>query len=70
MLVCFTLELKQVIETNLAIANETKQALYKLLLCFNSHLKQLYISTKTEHFRWVWYMYIKAFKRRDGLGYR
>ena len=30
--------------------NRSKLALYKLLLYFNSHLKQLFRSNKTEHF--------------------
>ena len=40
------LELNCVVETNLR--NKNKIALYKLLLHLYSHLKQLYISNKTE----------------------
>ena len=40
---------------------------------FNSYLKQLYISNKTEHFSnksGCGVMCTEAFKRRAGLGYR
>ena len=50
-------------------------ALYKLLLHFNNHLKQLYISNKMEHFIYKdgcgahGHTCIEAFKRRAGLAY-
>ena len=62
------LQLKRIVEIN-----KSKLALYKPLLYFYSHLKQLYISNKTEHFSYKGgsvlhgaYMY-KAFKKA-GLG--
>ena len=36
--------------------NKSKLTLYKPLLHFYSHLKQLYISNKKEHFSYVAYM--------------
>ena len=54
-------------------SNKSKLALYKLLLCFYSYLKHLYISNKMEHFSYkggcgmYWQMCIKAFNRRAGL---
>ena len=57
-------------------ANKSKLALYKLLLHFNSQLKQLYICNKME---WLSYKSeccihgctcVKAFEIRAGLGYR
>ena len=56
--------------------NKSKVALYKPLLHFYSHLKQLYISNKME-----WFSYkgecgvcgrtcIQVFKRKPGLRYR
>ena len=56
--------------------NRSKLALYKLLLYFYSKLKQLYISTKTEHFIYKGgcgihgHTHIETFKRRAGLGHR
>ena len=56
--------------------NKSKVALYKPLLHFYSHVKQLYISNKTERFSYkggcavCGRTRIKAFKRRAGLGYR
>ena len=56
--------------------NRSKLALYEQLLHFYSKLKQLYISTKTEHFIYKGgcgirgSTHIKTFKRRAGLGYR
>ena len=49
-------------------------ALYKLLICFNSNLKQLYISNKAEHLSYkggcgiCGCTCIEDFKRRTGLG--
>ena len=57
-------------------SNKSKLALYKPLLHFYSHLKQLYISNKTECFSYKGgcgmrgRTRIKAFKRRADLGYR
>ena len=51
-------------------------ALYKLLLYCNDCLKQLYISKKTEQFRYkdrcrvYRHAYTEAFKSGLGLGYR
>ena len=56
--------------------NKSKIALYKPLFHFDSQLKQLYISNRTESFRYKGgcdmrgYTCIKAFNRRAGLGYR
>ena len=56
--------------------NKSKLALYKPLLHFYSHLKQLYISNKTECFSYkggcgvCGRTRIEAFKRKPGLGYR
>ena len=56
--------------------NKSKLALYKPLLHFYSHLKQLYISNKMEQFSYKGgrgvrgCTRIEAFKRRAGLGYR
>ena len=50
--------------------------LYKALIHCNIHLKQLYLSNKTEHFSYKGgygvreHMHIEVFKRRAGLGYR
>ena len=55
--------------------------LYKVLIHCNSHLKQMYLSNKTEKSTLTIKMgvvyvyvhehtYIKAFKRRAGLAYR
>ena len=55
---------------------KSKLALYKPLLHFYSHSKQLYMSNKMEHFSYkggcgmCGHTCIKAFKRRAGLGYR
>ena len=57
-------------------SNKSKLALYKSLLHFYSHLKQLYISNKMKHFSYNGgcgmhgYICIEAFKRRAGLGHR
>ena len=70
LLVGMALELKLVIETNLTRVS------YHCRSCFfdfNSYLKQLYISNKTEHFNYksgCAVMCIKEFKGRAGLGYR
>ena len=54
--------------------NKRKLALYKPLLHFYSHLKQLYISNKTEQFSYkgrcgvCGYACIETFKRKAGLG--
>ena len=56
--------------------NKSKLALYKPLLYFYSHLKQLYISNKKEHFSYkggcgvLVCTHIEAFKRKVGLGCR
>ena len=56
--------------------NKSKLALYKPLLHFYSHLKQLYISNKMKRFSYKGgcgmceRVHIEAFKRRAGLGYR
>ena len=56
--------------------SKSKLALYKLLLHFYSHLKQLYMSSKTEHFIYRGrcgihkHAHTEAFKRIAGLGYR
>ena len=56
--------------------NKSKLALYKPLLHFYSHLKQLYISNKTEHFSYKDGYGVhgstcsEAINRRTGLGYR
>ena len=56
--------------------NKSKLALYKPLLHFYSHLKQLYIRNKMECFRYKGgcgmhgRTHIEAFKRRAALGYR
>ena len=58
--------------------NKNKLALYKPLLYFYSHLKQLHmsLSNKTERFSYkggfgmLGYTCIEAIKRRAGLGYR
>ena len=56
--------------------NRSKLALYKLFLHFYSKLKQLYISTKMEHFVYKGGFgirgcaYIETFKRGAGLDYR
>ena len=53
--------------------NKSKLALYKPLVYFYSHLKQLYMSNKTECFSYKGgcgmpeYTCIEAFKRRAGL---
>ena len=58
------------------LLNKSKLALYKLLLHFYSHLKQLYISNKMEHFSYKCRCgihrctHIETFTRRAGLGYR
>ena len=52
--------------------NKCSLALYKLSIHFNSSLKHLYISNKTEYFSYKGgyvVMCIKAFKRRASLGY-
>ena len=64
------LELKCVIETSLITVS------YHCInhsFHFNSYLKQLYISIKSEHFSYksgCGMMRIEAFKRRAGLGYK
>ena len=69
-LVGVALELKCDIETSLLFVS------FHCITCsfhFNSYLKQLYRSNKTEHFNYksgCGVMRIEAFKRRDGLGYR
>ena len=56
--------------------NKSKLMLYKPLLHFYSHLKQLYKSNKTERFGYKGgcgvhgHTFIKAIKRRAGLGHR
>ena len=56
--------------------NKSKLALYKPLLDFYSHLKQLYMSNKTERFSYKdgcgmrGHTHIEVIKRRAGLGYR
>ena len=56
--------------------NKSKLALYKALVHFYSHLKQLYMSNKTEHYSYKGGHHvhartrIEAIKRRAGLGYR
>ena len=56
--------------------NKNKVALYKPLLHFYSHLKQLYTSNKMEHFSYKGgcgihdCTCIEKFKRRASLGYR
>ena len=56
--------------------NKSKLTLCKPLLHFYSHLKQLYITNKTEHLSYQGgcgvhgCMCIEAFKRRAGFGYR
>ena len=56
--------------------NKSKLALYKPLLHFYSHLKQLYINNRTEHFSYKGgygvqgHTYIEGIKRRADLGYR
>ena len=56
--------------------NKSKLALYKPLRHIPSHLKQLYMSRKTERFSYKdgcivhGRTCIKAIKRRAGLGYR
>ena len=56
--------------------NKSKLALYKPLLYFYSHLKQLYMSKKTEHFSYKGgcgmrgCTHIEVIKRRGGLHYR
>ena len=56
--------------------NKSKLALYKPLLHFYSHLKQLYINNKTEHFSYKGgcnergHMRIEVFNTRAGLAYR
>ena len=56
--------------------NKRKLAMYKKLLHFYSHLKQLYMSNKTEHFSYKGECCvrgrtrIKVIKRRAGSGYR
>ena len=56
--------------------NKSKLALHKALLHFYNHLKQLYISNKTERFSYKGgygvhgHTHIKAFKRRAVLDYR
>ena len=56
--------------------NKSKLALYKPLLHFYSHLKQLYMSNKTERFSYKGgcvvrgRTHIEVNKRRAGLGYR
>ena len=53
--------------------NKSKLALYKPLLCLNSHLKQPYISNKTKRFSYKGghggRARIEAFQRRAGLAY-
>ena len=56
--------------------NKSKLALYKPLLHFNSHLRQLYTSNKTECFSYKGgfgvcghHTHINMFKRIAGLGY-
>ena len=55
---------------------KSKLALYKLLLHYYNHLKQLYISKKMQHFSYKGgcgihrHMHIETFKTRAGLGYR
>ena len=55
------------------LTNKSKQSLYKSFLqLINSYLKQLYISNMMVHFSYksrCGVMYIKAFKRRNGLSY-
>ena len=56
--------------------NKRKLALYKPLFHFYSHLKQLYMSNKTERFSYTGgygvhgHARIKGFKRRASLGLR
>ena len=56
--------------------NNSKLALYKPLLHFYNHLKQLYISNKTEYFSYKGgcgvhrRTRIETLNRRAGLGYR
>ena len=56
--------------------NGSKLVLYKQLLQFYSKLKQLYISTKTEHFIYkggcgiCGSTHFETFNRGAGLGYR
>ena len=56
--------------------NKSKLALYKPLFHLYSHLKQLYMSNKTERFSYKGECdmhgraCIEAIKRRAGLGYR
>ena len=56
--------------------NKSKLALYKPLLHFYNHLKQLYISNKMECFSYKGgcsihgHVHIEMFKTRAGLGYR
>ena len=67
------LELKHVVETNLIRASY--HCISRSFHC-NSHLKQLYISNKTQRFGYksrcsiCGHTYNEAFERRDGLGYR
>ena len=54
--------------------DKSNLVLYRVLIHNNSHLKQLYICTKTEHFGYKYecaraYTYL-GIKRRAGLGYR
>ena len=56
--------------------NKSELALYKPLIQCNSHLKQLYLSSKMECFSFkgecgvCGHTHIKAFIIRTGLGYR
>ena len=56
--------------------NISKLSLYKPLLHFYNHLKQLYLSNKIKHFSYKGvcgirgWTHIKTFKTRAGLGYR
>ena len=53
--------------------NKSQLTLYKLLSCFNSRLRHMHISNKTQHFSckggccWGEHTVIEVFKRRAGL---
>ena len=63
LLVGTTLELKHIVDTNII----RQLTLYKLVISCKTHLKQLYMSNKVEHFGNKGGCGIK---RRVGLGYR
>ena len=78
---CVAAMVDSVIRCGLTIAvfqwnqpNKSKLALYKPLLHFYIHLKQLYMTNKMEHFCYIGgcdlrgHMDIEIFQRRTGLG--